>query len=55
MDEYIDVTKMFIRDFAPQGWLLCKGQELQLNNGQHQVLFALIGTQYDGDGVYTFK
>lgn len=47
MDEYVGAIKMFIGDFAPQCWLLCKDQELQLNNDQ--ALFAFIGTQYRGD------
>jgi microcystin-dependent protein len=53
MDEYIGVIKMFIGDWAPDGYLMCQGQELQI--GQNQALFALIGTRYGGDGVRTFK
>lgn len=53
MDEYIGVIKMFIGDWAPQGWFICQGQELQIS--QNQALFALIGTRYGGDGVRTFK
>ncbi|HET7881837.1 MAG TPA: tail fiber protein [Acetobacteraceae bacterium] len=39
-------------NFAPVGWLLCNGQTLPIS--QYQVLFALIGTTYGGDGVNTF-
>jgi microcystin-dependent protein len=53
MDEYIGAIKMFIGDWAPDGYLMCQGQELQI--GQNQALFALIGTRYGGDGVRTFK
>jgi microcystin-dependent protein len=53
MDEYIGVIKMFIGDFAPEGYLMCQGQELQIN--QYNALYALIGTRYGGDGVRTFK
>ncbi len=39
-------------NFAPQGWALCNGQLLPIN--QNQALFSLLGTQYGGDGVQTF-
>ena len=38
--------------FAPRGWALCNGQLLAIN--QNQALFALLGTQYGGDGRVTF-
>ena len=38
--------------FAPQGWALCNGQFLPIN--QNQALFSLLGTQYGGDGRVTF-
>jgi len=38
--------------FAPQGWALCNGQTLPIN--QNQALFAILGTQYGGDGIRTF-
>jgi len=38
--------------FAPQGWAVCNGQLLPIN--QNQALFALLGTQYGGDGRTTF-
>ena len=38
--------------FAPRGWALCNGQLLPIN--QNQALFALLGTQYGGDGRVTF-
>lgn len=53
MEEYMGVIKMFIGDYAPEGYLMCQGQELQIS--QYNALFALIGTQYGGDGVRTFK
>lgn len=34
--------------FAPKGWALCNGQLLPI--GQNQALFALLGTQYGGNG-----
>ena len=38
--------------FAPQGWALCNGQVLSIQ--QNTALFSLLGTQYGGDGVQTF-
>jgi microcystin-dependent protein len=35
-----------------RGWMPCKGQILQIN--QNQALFALLGTNYGGDGHTTF-
>jgi len=35
-------------DYAPQGWALCDGQLLPIS--QNSALFALLGTQYGGDG-----
>lgn len=39
-------------NFAPQGWALCDGQLLPIN--QNQALFSLLGTTYGGNGVQTF-
>ncbi len=39
-------------DFAPRGWAQCNGQLLPI--AQNQALFALLGTQYGGNGVQTF-
>ncbi|TCV89021.1 phage tail protein [Sulfurirhabdus autotrophica] len=38
--------------FAPKGWAMCNGQLLPIN--QNQALFALLGTQYGGNGQTTF-
>jgi microcystin-dependent protein len=43
---------MFGGNFAPLGWALCNGQVLPI--AENQVLFALIGTIYGGDGQTTF-
>lgn len=40
------------RQDPPQGWLPCDGRTVSVQ--QYQVLFALIGTTYGGDGVNTF-
>jgi microcystin-dependent protein len=40
-------------NFAPRGWATCDGQLLPIN--QNQALFALLGTQFGGNGVQTFS
>jgi microcystin-dependent protein len=45
--------RMFGFDFAPKGWAQCNGQFLPIN--QNQPLFALLGTQYGGNGQTTFQ
>lgn len=39
-------------NFAPNGWALCNGQLLPIN--QNQALFSLLGTTYGGDGRTNF-
>jgi microcystin-dependent protein len=38
--------------FAPQGWALCNGQLMPIN--QNQALFSLLGTTFGGDGRVNF-
>lgn len=38
--------------FAPRGWAFCDGQTL--STAQNQVLFAVIGNAYGGDGRTNF-
>jgi len=52
MDNYIGEIRAFALSYAPQGWALCNGAILQIS--QNQALFALLGTNYGGDGVKTF-
>lgn len=40
-------------DFAPQGWLFCEGQELQVS--QYQALYSLLGNNFGGSAGRTFK
>lgn len=49
---YIGDIKMFAGNFAPNGWALCNGQLLPIN--QNQALFSILGTTYGGDGETTF-
>ncbi len=39
-------------NYAPQGFALCNGQQLPIN--QNQALFSLLGTRYGGNGQTTF-
>jgi len=39
-------------NFAPNGWALCNGQLLAIS--QNAALFALLGTQFGGNGSTTF-
>ncbi|MES3024740.1 MAG: tail fiber protein [Pseudomonadota bacterium] len=38
--------------FAPRGWAMCNGQLMSI--AQNSALFALLGTNYGGDGQTTF-
>src|SRR5437660_7032637 len=49
---FIGEVKIVSFDFAPQGWALCNGQLLPIN--QNQALFSLLGTMYGGNGQTTF-
>lgn len=52
MDEYIGIVKLFAGNYAPQGWALCDGQLLNIN--QNTALFAILGTNFGGNGQTTF-
>lgn len=49
---YVGEIRMFGGNFAPAGWFPCDGRLLPIS--QYDVLFALIGTTYGGDGQSTF-
>lgn len=49
---YLGEIKMFAGNFAPQGWAICAGQLLPIN--QNQALFAILGTTYGGNGQTNF-
>ena len=49
---YLAEIKLTSFAFAPRGWALCNGQLLPIN--QNQALFALLGTQYGGNGQTNF-
>jgi microcystin-dependent protein len=52
MDTYIGQILMVAFNFAPDGWALCNGQLLSIN--QYSALFSLLGTVYGGDGQNNF-
>ena len=52
MDPFVGEIRAFGFNFAPRGWALCQGQLLAIN--QNTALFALLGTNYGGNGYQTF-
>ena len=52
MEEYLGIIKRFAGSFAPRGFLDCDGSLLPIS--QWSVLFAVVGTQYGGDGKASF-
>lgn len=52
MDFYIGTILPWAGTYAPRGWAFCEGQLLQIQ--QNTALFAVIGTQYGGDGKSNF-
>lgn len=51
-DPYLGEIRAISFNFAPKGWAFCNGQLLPIN--QNQALFALLGTQFGGNGTTTF-
>lgn len=52
VDAYLGEIRMFGGDYAPQDWLPCDGRLVAIST--YDVLYALIGTTYGGDGQTTF-
>jgi len=52
MDPFIGEIRPTAFNFAPKGWALCNGQLIAINT--NQALFAILGTQYGGDGRTNF-
>jgi microcystin-dependent protein len=52
MEPFLGQIELFPYNFAPKGWMVCTGQLLPIN--QNQALFALLGTNFGGDGQTTF-
>src|SRR5438045_8586145 len=51
-DPFLSEIRIVSFNFSPQGWALCNGQLLPIN--QNQALFSLLGTTYGGDGRVNF-
>ncbi|MCH5715923.1 phage tail protein [Niabella hibiscisoli] len=51
-DPFIGTLCIFGFNFPPRGWAFCQGQILAIQ--QNTALFALLGTQYGGNGTTTF-
>ncbi len=52
MDAFLGEIRMFGFNYAPAGWAFCNGQLLSIQ--QNAALFALLGTQYGGNGTTNF-
>ena len=51
-EPFLSEIRMMSFVFAPNGWALCNGQLLPIN--QNQALFSLLGTTFGGDGRVNF-
>ncbi|WP_084613995.1 phage tail protein [Nakamurella lactea] len=51
-EPFVGEIREFVGETAPAGWALCDGRVLQIND--HRTLFALLGSQFGGDGRWTF-
>jgi microcystin-dependent protein len=52
MNQYLGEVRLFAGNFAPKGWALCNGQLLPIQ--QYSALFAILGTNYGGNGTQNF-
>jgi microcystin-dependent protein len=52
MEAFIGTILPWPLNWAPEGWVLCNGQVLQVN--QYQALYSLLGNTYGGTAPSTF-
>ncbi|SDI18399.1 phage tail protein [Pseudomonas panipatensis] len=52
MEAFMGTIQIFGFNFPPRGWATCSGQLLSI--AQNSALFALLGTQYGGNGQTTY-
>lgn len=52
-DWFLGEIRLFPMGWAPDGWHLCDGATMQIQ--QNQALYALLGTTYGGNGSTTFN
>jgi microcystin-dependent protein len=50
---FLGEIRAFGFNFPPKGWALCNGQTMSIS--QNAALFALLGTNYGGNGISTFN
>lgn len=53
MESFMGQICMFGFNYPPRDWNTCQGQQLSIQ--QHSALFALLGTQFGGDGMQSFN
>ncbi len=51
-EPFLSEIRIMSFNFAPEGWALCNGQLLPIN--QNQALFSLLGTTFGGNGETNF-
>ncbi len=51
-DNYLGEIRLFSFEYAPEGWHICDGSILNIQ--QNVALFSLIGNAFGGDGKTTF-
>jgi len=51
-EPFLGEIKIISWNYAPNGWALCNGQLLPIN--QNQALFSILGTTYGGNGQTNF-
>src|SRR3954454_2331016 len=51
-EPFLGEIRLMSFNYPPKGWAFCNGQFLPIN--QNQALFALLGTNYGGNGQTTF-
>lgn len=53
MDAMIGEIRFFAGSFAPRDWAFCRGQQMAISS--NTALFAILGTNYGGNGTSTFQ
>ncbi len=48
MDGCLGEIRLFCGKYAPWGWMLCNGQEMQISD--FMSLYSILGTSFGGDG-----
>jgi microcystin-dependent protein len=51
-DPFLAEIRLMSFGYPPRGWAPCNGQVLPIN--QNEALYALLGTEFGGDGTTTF-